>query len=357
MKGVIATDHHFGLNKNNIGRLEDSEACIDWIIEECIKSGNTDVFFFLGDLFHDRFELNVLTIEYAQRAIKKLCKAFKDVYLLVGNHDVYYNKNNQLTSTLVLTKKKNLHIIRKEPKMVVVDGQEILLCPWNTRPEEGKKYDMVMGHFEMNGIRQPSGFSSGCSYDAEDISKSSELIFTGHYHINETYEYENSILHSVGSPYQHNWSDSGLDKGIYLMDFETKKYDFLKNDKSPKFVKESYETLVVKNDEEIEKTLAEHKNDFLKIEVDGDFVHDELFTLINKAEKIMDKGIGVEYSDIVNVDTSKMEESTKDLATKSKRDYMKSFMKQLLTDERFKNLKISRLNKLIDVYCEKLEIE
>jgi len=356
MKGAIFSDHHFGLKKNNGDRLEDAEACVDWIIKECKKSGNLDVCMFLGDLFHNRFDLNVKTIEYAQRSVKKLCKAFKEVYLLVGNHDVYYNGNNELTSTLVLTKKKNLHIIRKKSETIILDGKEILLCPWSTRPKDGEKYDLILGHFEMNGIRQPSGFSSGYGYDAKDISKCSDLIFTGHYHIHEKYEYDKSIIHSVGCAYQHDWSDCDRDKGFYLIDFETLDHKFILNEVSPKFIKLKYSEMLEVVPEDLENTLSGHKNNFLKVEVDGEFVHDKLFEIINKIEKLVTNGVGVEYSDIVMLDNSKMEDFKEELSNKSKSYYMKVFMKGLIKEDKFKNLKIDRLEKLVDVYCNKLEI-
>jgi hypothetical protein len=108
--------------------------------------------------------------------------------------------------------------------------------------------------------------------------------------------------------------------------------------------------------EDLENTLSGHKNNFLKVEVDGEFVHDKLFEIINKIEKLVTNGVGVEYSDIVMLDNSKMENSKEELSNKSKRYYMKVFMKELIKEDKFKSLKLDRLNKYIDVYCEKLEI-
>ena len=69
----------------------------------------------------------------------------------------------------------------------------------------------------------------------------------------------------LGSPYELTRSDMDNPKGITLLDLETGKETFFKNDFSPKFKKFQFDDILEKNVDEIN---AEFQNNFVDIMID-----------------------------------------------------------------------------------------
>src|SRR5574343_1810710 len=88
-RATVFTDIHLGLRNNLVQHNEICVEYIEWMIEKS-KNFNSDTVIFLGDFFHNRSSLNVNTLSYGIKIIKMLSLNFKNVYMIVGNHDLYF---------------------------------------------------------------------------------------------------------------------------------------------------------------------------------------------------------------------------------------------------------------------------
>jgi len=355
MKDVIFTDVHFGLNLNNEKRLNDASACIDWIISESVdRCGLLNRCFILGDWHDNRFNIGVKTLETARLNIRKLCDAFDQVYLIAGNHDCYYNDNNEITSIGAYDEIENLHLISTEVEVLNYDSGKIALCPWGLVPKSDR-YLAILGHFALSGIRQPGGISSGIDLTPNELGKNSNLIFTGHYHLSGKYSTDAGVLHSVGSPYQHNWSDCKNPKGLFIVDFDSGEYEFVVNEVSPRFVKLPYSTLAILEEEQLKQLFCKLADHFIKIQIENAYEPDRLATMANLASVC--RSYEVEYGATVIGELEKSGESIDELSVKPKRQYMKDYAVKLCKLEQFGHLDDKKLINLIDEYCDKLGIK
>ena len=221
---LILADIHIGLQKNNIIWHKVVWNLFTEIHDVCHKNGITDICI-LGDFFHDRKSINIKSIELAME-IAKLLKPFQ-TYIIVGNHDSFYNSKIEPTSLSIFSEYKNIHII-KEP---YIYKDEILMVPWlwngSESYEKGIKY--LFGHFAFNGFYMNNYKKCERGLNKEMVS-SFEHVYTGHFH---GYS-ENGNITYLGSPYQQTFNDVGDKRGYYLFDGSLIFFEFKD---CPKFIK------------------------------------------------------------------------------------------------------------------------
>ena len=96
-KVACFTDIHFGLKNNSRIHNIDCEQFVEWFCETATTQ-NCDTCIFLGDWHHNRATINVSTMNYTVANIGKLSEAFEKVYLIMGNHDLYYREKREINS-------------------------------------------------------------------------------------------------------------------------------------------------------------------------------------------------------------------------------------------------------------------
>jgi DNA repair exonuclease SbcCD nuclease subunit len=193
----------------------------------------------LGDFFHDRKVLNTKTQNVAHR----IANLFTDdilMYLVLGNHDIYYkDRLNPTTAELF-----NTHpAIRPIDKITKIHG-DIVLCPWGLVPKGHEGY--LMGHFELNGFKMNSTFVCEHGQDVAELQKDNNFkhIYSGHFHTPST---KNGITY-LGSPYQQTFHDVGSARGYYI--WEDGEMEFIEFKSAPQFMimeTENINTKLVKN--------------------------------------------------------------------------------------------------------------
>ena len=77
---------------------------------------------FLGDWHHHRASVNVSTLNYSVEIVAKLSKTFKKVYMITGNHDLYYREKRDYNSLPYAELFDNVHLINE--KTLVQDDTE-----------------------------------------------------------------------------------------------------------------------------------------------------------------------------------------------------------------------------------------
>ena len=262
---LITSDWHFGLKSNAESRLRILVSVIERIDKFKTENKIKNIIF-CGDLFHQRDEISVVTINVAIKMIKKIAKNC-NVYLIIGNHDIFNQKTNTINSSRIFDSIKNVHLIETVTECSI-NGNKTLLVPWNTNLSVFKKnsYDMMFGHFDINhnflnelyierNIKKNTSNSktikelekddflndsdvSDLDFTVENTSdtivngkscyeligdwveivRPKGTIFSGHIHSREEFYTNNRKIILIGSPYQQTLNEKDSEDGFYLID-------------------------------------------------------------------------------------------------------------------------------------------
>ena len=96
-KLAFFTDIHYGMRNNARQHNEDCDAFVDWFIEQA-KAKGCETCIFGGDWHHNRASLNISTMKWSIQGLRKLSEAFDKVYMILGNHDLFYRESRDINS-------------------------------------------------------------------------------------------------------------------------------------------------------------------------------------------------------------------------------------------------------------------
>ena len=119
------TDIHFGNKNNNRAYNNDCEAFVLWFCEEAKKRG-AETCIFLGDWHHHRATLNTSTLNYSVSNVGFLAETFKNVYMIMGNHDLYYREKREINSMPYAGLHYNVHMVND----AMLEENGVALVPW-----------------------------------------------------------------------------------------------------------------------------------------------------------------------------------------------------------------------------------
>ena len=203
-RAACFTDIHYGLKQNSRQHLKDCHDYVEWFIAEA-KARDCETCIFLGDWHHHRASINIATMNATIRDLKKLNDAFEKVYVILGNHDLYYREKRDLNS---------IEFARDLPNIVMIDEHflegNVSIIPWLVGDEHKKlnKIDCkyMFGHFELPYFKMNAmvEMPDHGGIKASDISNP-EYVFSGHFHARQ---YKGNI-HYIGNAFPHNYADAG----------------------------------------------------------------------------------------------------------------------------------------------------
>ena len=247
-KALIWSDLHVHAHKDRIDRLDDCTKTLDWIFQQAAIN-DCDYIFFLGDLFHERAKIDVLnylrTFECFLRNMMDV-PAQREVYLLVGNHDMYHKERWDVNSIRPLSAIQGINVIQK-PTSITLGGKRIDWLPHTEDPiseldkvKESGVGDILLAHVAVHGAIANIFYGTKADviveYDNDMVPVEVSLfddwpnVFLGHYHgaqkLSDTVEY-------VGSPLQLSFGEAFQEKHIIVLDLETMKKEYIVNDFSP----------------------------------------------------------------------------------------------------------------------------
>ena len=196
------TDIHYGLKQNSRLHLEDCSRYVDWFIAEA-KARNAETCIFLGDWNHHRASISVATMNASIKAFKKLNDSFEKVYMIMGNHDLYYKDKRELNS---------IEYTRDLSNFVMIDEHflqdDVAIIPWLVGDEHKKvakmKCKYMFGHFELPYFKMNAMVEMPDHGGINDKMLSGpEYVFSGHFHKRQ---FKNNI-HYIGNAFPHNYAD------------------------------------------------------------------------------------------------------------------------------------------------------
>jgi DNA repair exonuclease SbcCD nuclease subunit len=282
MKVLIFSDIHIHPHKKSIERLEDCIKVLDWAFERAI-SNKIDNIIFLGDLFHDRQKIDVLTYQKTFEVFEKYLLNNKiNLFLLLGNHDLWHNQKWDVSSVNPLRNLPGVSVINEPTVKSIGDKFLFGFLPYTHNPiEDLKKVEeswkkeckqkkinpkkVLGGHIAVDGavwnVKYGTSAEVSIEHDGDMIKVGPNIldkwdrVFLGHYHAEQKLT---KNVEYVGSPLQLNFGEAFQDKHIIIYDFENDTSQYIKNDFSPKHY--------IINEDQLDDYDLE--NNFIRIEVE-----------------------------------------------------------------------------------------
>jgi DNA repair exonuclease SbcCD nuclease subunit len=266
-KVLLFTDLHIHNHKQSLQRLQDCLDVLRWAFQTARDREIKDVLF-LGDLFHDRQKIQVMAYHNTFQVFEE----YRDlnIYLLLGNHDLWFHDKWDISSVMPLSAMSNVQVIAKPCTMEIAGGLFDFLPfthdPISVVTEHFKnKSPVLCGHVAIDDATLNEIYStkSEVSIESEkdmvrvnkDVFKGWEKVLLGHYHcpqqLNDRIEY-------IGSPLQLSFGEAFQSKHLMVMDAETLEVDYVENTFSPKY-------LIIRDDE---VGSAKLENNFVQVQVD-----------------------------------------------------------------------------------------
>ena len=241
-KAIVFTDIHFGLRHNSKEHNEDCLEFIDWLIEQG-RLKNCDTCLFLGDWHHHRSNINILTLDYTMQALRKLNAAFDKVYIMVGNHDLFYREKRDIHSMVVGSEFNNLVLVDQP----CING-DVALVPWLVE-EEWKEVTNIeskylFGHLELPGFKMNAMVEMPDNGTLNAVHfKHQKYVFSGHFHKRQT----KGKINYIGNPFGHNYSDVwDFERGAVFIEWDQEP-EFM-NYEGPRFISINLSALLANPD-------------------------------------------------------------------------------------------------------------
>ena len=303
----IFSDLHYGVHRNSETWHKIALNHAKWAAEQ-FKARSIKDIIIPGDIFHDRNDIAVNTLHNVTDIFD--CLRDFNIIITVGNHDAFYKDKSDINSVSILRGWSNITVV---DKLVVLEthGRKIALCPWGQNIEEVPACDLIVGHFEINSFKMNSFKVCTNGLKASDLTSRAKLTITGHFHHREERKYNEGTILYVGCPYQQDWGDYGTTKGLYTLDLDTLKYEFVENNISPRYNKVRYSELAsgTYTPESLRGFIS---GNIVKFFIDKPLEPDTVDTIIRKLVSIKPVEFTIEYDYSQSSMINSEEANTKD---------------------------------------------
>lgn len=275
MKILTIGDLHFGEHGNSPKYNEQLLTFLEW----CVTTfPDVDKVVQLGDFYHHRNKIDVLTLNYGIAGAKLMSSAWgkENVFVLSGNHDLYYLDRLDVSSIAAI----DPYVTVVDDFSTIDDGQ-VLLTPWVTDSdmwEQLIKYatefepKYCFGHFELNNFMVNDAYMMKDGYSPNTLTSLFEYIMSGHYHSPQ----EKDNINYVGTPLPITMNEANERHGVWVFDTDTGEREFFEYDKV-KVVSIPYDQLT----EEI-LTSLDPDNTSIRIEFPDDLEDETLITEVSE---------------------------------------------------------------------------
>lgn len=230
-KTICFGDIHFGLKHNSPNHNKD---CIDFLSWMCkiAKEKNAETCIFLGDFCHHRNSVNTHTLNFMIDAMRLLSNNFEKVYMMVGNHDMYWRESRDIHSLIVGGEFSNIILVDN----IITDGN-VTLAPWLVDDEwksiTKTKSKYLFGHLELPGFKMNAQVEMPDHGNLNATHfKHQDYVFSGHFHIRQI----KGKINYIGNPFGHNYSDVwDFDRGAMFLEWG-KEPVYLNYEDGPRFI-------------------------------------------------------------------------------------------------------------------------
>lgn len=243
---LLFSDLHIHPHKRSNQRLQDCLSALRWVFDKAIEK-NVKSVLFGGDLFHDRQKIEIYTYQKSFEIFAEYAKKNKfHLYILLGNHDLWFNDKTCISSVMPLSVFPNVTVI-SEPVRLEIEGHNWDFIPFTHNPIEAiEKFKSMhsmseysLGHLALDGAVLHGSQQSDVTieHDGDMVSISASLFnhykhtFLGHYHAEQRV---NNKVEYIGSPLQLSFGEAFQKKHIILFNQQNCEKEYIENNFSPK---------------------------------------------------------------------------------------------------------------------------
>lgn len=217
------TDLHLGKKNDSETHNQDCLEYVKWFVDEVNKDGNVDVVFFLGDWFDNQIRSRTDTFAYySVKCLELLDTLGIPVYIIVGNHDMFYKQSRDVHSTASIKGYENIIVVNE-----ITEIGDCLLVPFMVGTEANippsKKVKYVMGHFEFPTFLTNSTHEfNGHSGIVIDDFMYPDMVFSGHFHKRQMKLNQRDIpVWYIGNTFPHDYNDANdRERGMMFLDWD-----------------------------------------------------------------------------------------------------------------------------------------
>lgn len=214
-KAMVFTDIHLGQKSNSILHNQDCEQFVDWMID-LAKQENCETCIFMGDWHHHRNSVNLQTLSTGIKIFEKISQNFDQVYMIPGNHDLYYKDKRDVHGTEWAKHLPNVNVLNDWYE----DG-DCIFVPWLVGEEHKKikkaeaKY--MFGHFELPHFKMNAMVEMPDHGELKhDHFSGIERVYSGHFHLRQ----KQKNIYYIGNAFPHNFSDAGdNERGCMILEW------------------------------------------------------------------------------------------------------------------------------------------
>jgi DNA repair exonuclease SbcCD nuclease subunit len=348
----IVGDLHLGIKNNSVEWLDIQK---DFLLNALMKSidqdfdQERDILILEGDIFHSRESINVRIQNEAFSIFRKLAEKFKrGIYIILGNHDVYYKDKTEVNSLKSLSYlADNIHIFEKPEVLTINDAHSFLMLPWI---EDVSRLSSVVNdyrnlchyivcHADIKGLRFNKWTQVEHGLDVDALS-TYRRVYGGHIHHRQTVK---NVVYT-GTPYQMDRGDAGNVKGFYQLDMTQSipTEHFIENKQSPVFLKFDVMAILEMNKAEL---LEKFQNNFVDVMLNVNFANRfpvtrfleeisesthrkiEFFTYVDQTQADLELNSELNLEEGFNInDIFKMYIKSRDYSPAFKQDLAKKFV-------------------------------
>lgn len=230
MKILSIGDLHYG-EQGNSERY--NQQLLDFIEWATAKFPDVDAVVQMGDYYHNRNSINVLTLNYGIKGAEMMRDAWgKDrVFVLGGNHCMYYLERLDVSSLAAI--KEYVNVV---DNFTFIDDGNVLLSPWITDSDMWEELIRIgtehspkfcLGHFELNNFMVNDAYLMKDGYSPSTLSEIFGFVVSGHYHSPQC----KGNIRYTGTPLPITMNEANEDHGVWLIDTETGEQEFHVYDK------------------------------------------------------------------------------------------------------------------------------
>lgn len=223
----IAADIHCGISN----KLDDCLWALRTIREHAAHN-DIEVVVILGDLFHDRVNLNIKVISEVANFLDQTKYDYNQDWLIFpGNHDMFMRHSWNVTSLMPI---RRLITLINDYGLVKIFGRRFRIVPFvqnentymriinhiNQKTEDG---DILLTHIGVSGAEYNSCFLMK-HWNAVDFSEFKfSKVFAGHFHCNQQFE----NVYIPGSPIPFRFDEGMVEHGFLVYDLDSDDVEFV----------------------------------------------------------------------------------------------------------------------------------
>ena len=118
-KVLLFSDIHIFPHKRKNERLEDCLSALRWVFKTAESRGIKNLLFG-GDFFHDRQKIDVYTYQKTFEILQEqMNNSDIELFLLLGNHDIWFNDNTSISSVFPLSALRGIHLVAKPERIKI----------------------------------------------------------------------------------------------------------------------------------------------------------------------------------------------------------------------------------------------